>query len=93
MEPALRELIKVLPPPPDPTGRDVNWREHEHALGITYPTWLKEFIAVYGGGVAQPNWVARPESTRNLRSRHVIEGRAGTRGAMIPLVTMQRALI
>jgi len=36
--------------------------------------------------------VARPESTRNLRSRHVIEGRAEARGAMIPLVTMQRAL-
>lgn len=49
MEPALQRLIEVLPPPPDPTGCDVNWHEHEEALGITFPDSLKELIAVYGG--------------------------------------------
>ncbi|CAN5456352.1 hypothetical protein BH11PLA2_BH11PLA2_32090 [soil metagenome] len=56
MEQALRMLMEVLPPPRDPTGREVNWREHETALGITYPTWLKEFIAVYGGSIWFDNY-------------------------------------
>lgn len=56
MGPALRRLMEVLPPPPDPAGRKVNWREHEEALGITYPTWLKELIAVYGGSIWFDNY-------------------------------------
>ena len=56
MESALRKLIELLPPPPDPPGRKVNWQEHEAALGITYPRWLKDFIAVYGGSIFFDNF-------------------------------------
>ena len=56
MEPALQKLIRVLPPPTETAGRAVNWQEHEAALGITYPTWLKEFIAVYGGSIWFDNY-------------------------------------
>jgi hypothetical protein len=48
--------MEVLPPPPDPPGREVNWREHEAALGITYPTWLKDLVAVYGGSTWFDNY-------------------------------------
>ncbi len=51
MDPALKRLMKQLPPPSDPTGRDVNWEASEKAIGLIYPTSFKEFIGVYGGSI------------------------------------------
>jgi hypothetical protein len=56
VEVALQKLMKLLPPPPEPTGREVNWEEHERALAITYPTWLKDLVSDYGGSIWFDNY-------------------------------------
>lgn len=51
MEPALKRLIEIMPPPAEPRQRNVDWQRLEAAVGLTYPTTFKEFIGVYGGSV------------------------------------------
>jgi hypothetical protein len=61
---ALRRLIELLPPPENPTGREVDWKRYEDGLGIRYPRYFKEFIAVYGASIWFDNYsLFYPEAT------------------------------
>jgi hypothetical protein len=51
MDPALKRLMKKMRPPPDPTGRNVDWERSERGIGLTYPTSFKDFIGVYGASI------------------------------------------
>lgn len=56
MDRALERLIEILPPPENPTGRQVDWAKFEPVLGFQYPTTFKEFIAVYGASIFLDNY-------------------------------------
>jgi hypothetical protein len=56
MDLALIRLMEVLPPPKAPVDRDVNWKVHEEALGLTFPTYFKELIGAYGACIWFDNY-------------------------------------
>jgi hypothetical protein len=51
MDSTLKRLMTKMPPPPDPTGRNVDWERSEAEIGLTYPASFKEFIGVYGASI------------------------------------------
>ena len=51
MDAALQRLTKRFPPPSNPRYADVDWTRLESAVGLTYPSSFKEFVATYGGSI------------------------------------------
>lgn len=51
MDPALKRLIKKMPPPEKVPNKDVDWSLLENGLGLKYPDAFKEFVGVYGSSV------------------------------------------
>ena len=56
MKASLKKLIKILPPPQDPTGLEVDWPRFERILGFLYPTSFKDLVAVYGASIFLDNY-------------------------------------
>jgi hypothetical protein len=51
VDPVLRRLIERMPPPANPTGRKVEWKQFEDGLDLKYPASFKDFIGVYGATI------------------------------------------
>jgi hypothetical protein len=50
MDPYLRELIQLVPPPSDPQNAKGDWKQLESDLGLTFPDDYKQYIKEYGSG-------------------------------------------
>ncbi len=48
MEPALKKLMKLMPPPEGSSSTDINWTKAEELTGLNYPKSFRDFASVYG---------------------------------------------
>lgn len=53
MNPDLKSLSELVPPPASPVSADSGWQEVETKLGVELPSDYKAFVSIYGSGSLQ----------------------------------------
>tara|TARA_R110002167_G_scaffold342940_1_gene551806 strand:- start:2041 stop:2580 length:540 start_codon:yes stop_codon:yes gene_type:complete len=53
MDPDLKLLTELVPPPDAPVCTDSDWQEVEKNLGVELPGDYKDFVSIYGSGSLQ----------------------------------------